>query len=320
MGYTRITNGYMTEMVVQNLLTNRNKLVDLQSQISSGKRITKPSDDVLSSISVVSTNSSLGKIDNYLKNLSNAKNELDVTEKTLSMALDSINRAKELTVQAANASAGPQELSAINAEIEQIIEQVKNFGNTKFGTNYIFGGFKTDSPPFGVPAAGEIEYTGSAYGSHEREVEINDGVTIAVNLSGDQVFGYYYTGDHDNNVVTPDTLDGQGLIRTLSMLSTELQAATPDKDVIRTRLDDLETDLNTVLNALSQVGSISTRIDLTQDSLENDKVNLTKIKSDAEDIDMAKAISDLQFQQTALEASLSVSAQIIQPSLLNFLG
>ena len=319
MVYTRITNGYMNEMVVQNLLTNRTKLVDLQSQISSGKRVNKPSDDVLAGISVVSANSSLSKIENYLKTLDNAQNELDVTEKTLSMSLDYINKAKELTIQAANASSGPQELSAINSEIEQIIEQIKNFGNTKFGTKYIFGGFQTDSPPFTVPAAGEVEYSGSPYGSHEREIEISEGVTTSINLSGDQVFGYYYTGDHDNDILTPDTLDGQGVLKTLTMLSNELQAANPDKDLVRERLSDLEDDLNNVLNCLSTVGSLATKISMTKESLEKDKVNMIQIKSNAEDIDLAKAISDLQFQQTALQASLKVSAEIIQPSLMNYM-
>lgn len=317
--YTRITNGYMNEAIVRNLLTNRNKLVELQSQISSGKRITKASDDVLAGISVVSTNNALSKIDNYLKTLNNAQNELDITEKTVSMALDYINKAKELTIQAANASSGPQELAAINAEIKQITDQVKDFGNTKFGTKYIFGGFKTDTPPFEVPATGEIEYTGSPHGNHEKEIEINDGITISVNLSGDQIFGCYYTGDHDGNSVTPDTLDGEGLLKTLSMLSAELEAADPDKNLIRERLNDLETDLNTVLNSLAKIGSLSTRIEKTKDSLESDKLNLIKIKSGAEDIDMAKAISDLQFQQTALQVSLQVSAGIIQTSLLNFI-
>lgn len=319
MPYTRITNGYMSESIINNLLLNRSKLVEMQEQISSGKRISKPSDDVVSAISVVSTNNALGKLENYLKNIENAQNELNVTDNILTTAIDSLQKAKELTVQALNASSGPQELEALNAEFQQIKEQIKNLANTKFGTKYIFGGLKTDAPPFEVPAAGEIQYTGSAYGSHQRNVEISDGVTVAINLSGDQIFGEYYTGDHDNDVLTPDTLDGQGLLKTLSIISEQLGSATPDKDIIRQGLADLDNDLQTILNAQAEIGGISSRVEMTKNSLENDKINLTKVKSNAEDIDLAKAISDLQFQQTSLETSLKVSSQIIQQSLLNYL-
>lgn len=319
MQYTRVTNGYMSEMVIQNLLTNRSKMVDLQAQISSGKRISKPSDDVIASISVVSANNSLGKIDNYLKNINNAQSELEVVDKALSSTVDEVHKATELTVQALNASSGNEELATINAQIKQIIEQVKSVGNTKFGNKFIFGGFKTDSAPFEVPATGEIQYTGSPSSNSQRNIEISDGVTVPVNISGDQVFGYYYTGDHDNNVATPDTLDGEGLLKTLTLLSNELVAANPDKAVIREQLANLENDLQTVVNAQTEMGSISNRIDSTKSFLEDDQININKIKSGAEDIDMAKAISDLQFQQTSLQASLQVSAQIIQPSLLNYL-
>ena len=73
MQYTRVTNSYTSDSVIRNLLSNRSKLVDTQTQISSGKRITKISDDVLAGVSVVSTNSSLGKINNYIKNIDSAQ-------------------------------------------------------------------------------------------------------------------------------------------------------------------------------------------------------------------------------------------------------
>ena len=320
MQYTRITNRYTSEDVVNNLLSNRSKLVDLQTQISSGKRITKASDDVLAGISVVSTNNSLGKIDNYLKNINNALGELEVTEKSLLTTIDSVQTTKELVVEALNATSGPDELKIFNSQIQQIIEQVKDLGNIKYGETYVFGGLQTETNPFTSPVAGEVIYTGSPDGSHERRIEISDGVTVPVNLSGDEVFGYYYNSDDDADPLTPDVLHKQGILGTLLSLSKELGAVNPDKDIIRQQLDSLDTDLQTILNAQSELGSLSSRIEMTKTNLEDNQINLTKIKSGAEDIDLAKTISELQFQQTALQASLQVSAQVIQPSLLNYLS
>jgi len=319
MQYTRITNRYTSESVVNNLLSNRSKLVDLQQQISSGKRIQIASDDVLAGISVVSANNSLGKLDNYLKNIDNAQSELDTADQALLTAIDSVHKTRELTIQALNASSGPQELTVINAQIKQIIDQIKDLGNTQYGTKFIFGGLKTEPTPFTGVVPGEVMYTGSADGSHERLTEISDGVTVPLNLSGEKLFGYCYTGDHDNNVLTPDTLDGQGLLKTLITLSAELGAANPDKTVIRQKLDDLEGNLQTLLEGQSQAGGLSGRLEMTRTNLQDSQLNLTKIKSGAEDIDIAKAISDYQYQQAALQASHQVSSKVIQPSLLDFM-
>jgi len=61
------------------------------------------------------------------------------------------------------------------------------------------------------------------------------------------------------------------------------------------------------------------RLEATKSKLEEDSVTFTKFKSNYEDIDLAKAISDMQFQQTALEASLSASAKVLQQSLLDYI-
>ena len=320
MQYTRITNRYTSESVVNNLLSNRSKLVDLQEQISSGKRISKPSDDVLAGISVVSTNNSLGKIENYLKSIDNAQGEIDTTENALLTTIDSIHKTRELTLQALNDTSGPEELKVINAQIKQIIEQVKDLGNTKYGTKFIFGGLQTEPTPFKSPTVGQIQYNGSSSGNYERKIEISDGVTVPINMDGGQVFGEYWTEDDDADPLTPDIIHQSGLLGTLISLSNELGATPADKDVIRQKLANLDTDLQTSLNAQAQMGSLSGRLEMTKTNLQDDQLTLTKIKSGAEDIDMAKTISELQFQQTALQASLQVSAQIIQPSLLNYMS
>jgi len=319
MEYTRITNRYTSESIINNLLSNRSKLVNLQEQISSGKRISKISDDVLASVSVVSTNNSLGKIENYLKNINNAQGEIDVAENALLTTIESLHTVKELTIQALNDTSGAEELAVINAQIKQIIQQVKDLGNTKYGEKFVFGGLQIEPTPFTAPTEGEVQYNGSSSTNYQRKIEISDGVTVPINLDGGQIFGECYTADWDSNAGTADTLDGNGLLKTLITLSEELGTVPADKSVIRGKLDNLETDLQTLLNSQAQIGSLSSRLEMTKTNLEENQINLKKIKSGAEDIDMAKAISDLQYQQTALQASLQVSAQVIQPSLLDYL-
>ncbi len=316
----RITSGYMYSSVLNNLFINRDLLVDLQTKIASGKEFNKASEDVFSATTVINTNASMNKINTYLTNINNAKSELETADKALLTTLDSVHKTRELTVQALNLTSGEDEMVLIGEQVEQLIEQVKSLANTKYGQKYIFGGQVTGTAPFtDGPNTGEIQYNGSKDGSGARQIEIAEGVFIDVNLNGDDVFGYYYTGDHDKDGATPDTLEGQGLLQTLVTLREELRAGNQDKDVINQKLADLDTDLGTLLEAQSTLGGILERLDVTEQIHEDDLINLTKTKSDAQDVDLAEAISDLTFQETVLQASLAVSARVIQPSIMNYI-
>lgn len=315
--YTRITNRLMNDNVIESLLMNRSKLNDLQEQISSGKKVSKVSDNPTDAVDILSSQTSLDQIDSYIKNIDSANSELDVADKTILSVIDSVHRASELTVQASNASNGPAELSAINDEIKQIIDSVKQAGDTQFGSKYIFGGRVTETPPFqstGTP--GEIKYTGTpGTGNYQRQVEISQGITVDLNLPGDEVFGQYYTSSPG----PPPVITGNGLINTLTTLSQELSAATPNYDNIRSKIGDLDKDLSTLLDAQAKIGGNMARLDMTKTKLSDDQILFTKSKSGLEDIDLAKSVSDLSFQESTLQASLSVGAKVVQSSLLDYM-
>jgi flagellar hook-associated protein 3 FlgL len=322
MPYQRITNNYINSSVMNNLINNRELLIDLQKKISSGKEIENPSENVFSAATIMRSDTSLGKIETYLKSINSAKSEIDASDSTIQNTLESIHKSRELVVQALNATSGDTEMNLIGNEIEQIRQQIVEAGNTKFGSTYLFSGQSTTTVPF-QPGMnpGEIEYKGSTDGTPGRSMEIADGITVQVNLSGDDVFGYYYTDDNGTPAnPLDDTVKSKGLLGSLPTLSKELALPNPDKEKLRQQLANLDTDLNTLLSAQSTLGGLSSRLDITQKVHEDNKINITEIKSGVQDVDMAKAISDLSYQQTALQASLQVSASVIQPSLLNYLS
>jgi flagellar hook-associated protein 3 FlgL len=315
--YTRMTNRLMSDNVINTLLTNRSKLNEIQEQISSGKKVSKPSDDPSGAITILSDNDNLLQIEQYLKNIDSANSELDVASQSISSAVDVVQRAKELTVQAANTTNGSSELSSINDEIKQLIDQIKDLGNTKFGNIYIFGGCVTQDAPFQSPSDGQVQYTGTpSSGNYQRKIEVSNGVTVDLNISGDALFGQYYEDDS----TSPPTVVGNGLLNTLTTLSQALSADPPDYNNIRSKTDDLDNDLSTLTDAQAKLGGTQSRLDITKSKLEDDQTTYTKGKSSVEDIDLAKSISDMSFQQSALQASLSVGAQVLQSSLLEYLS
>jgi len=319
--FTRVTTRALNDNVLQSVYQNQSKLNNLQQQISTGKKIDSASDDPTAAIDILKANSDLNKTAIYNQNVDYATSETEAVDKILSSVTDTIQRIKELTVQASNATSGPTELKSINAEIQQLAQTLKDAGNTKFGDKYIFAGAATETVPFTENAAtGEMLYNGTpSAGDYKRTVEISKGTTIDVNLSGEDVFGYYKLIPPVFPAVDP-TVDGKGLFNTVTTLSQELAKDPADYDAIRSKIDGLDTSLDTVLNARAKIGGVAMRLDMTKSKLGDDEISYTKVKSAAEDIDMVKVISDLSFQETAYKASLQVGAQIIQPSLLNYMS
>lgn len=318
--YTRVTTRALNDNIIQNLLVNRSKLNDLQEQISTGKKISKASQDASAALQIMNTRTSIEQTDNYVKNIEYASSEVDLTSSVIQKAIDTVQRAKELTVQAANGTNSTDQLQMISKEIDQLLQTVKDIGNTQFGSTYIFGGVNTQTAPYTEAVTGEIKYNGtvSTDPSCQRNVEISPGVIVPMNVAGDAVFGEYYTTPPVPPATTPVD-NGKGLIMTLSKLSQELKNTPPVMDNIRSKITDLTTDMNTLLNVQAQVGGVSSRLTMTKNALQDNSISLTAFKNNAEGIDLAKAISDYKFQETALQSSLSVSAKSIQSSLLDYM-
>jgi flagellar hook-associated protein 3 FlgL len=88
---------------------------------------------------------------------------------------------------------------------------------------------------------------------------------------------------------------------------------------IRTRIDELTVDLNTILSKQAIIGSISNRLELTQGRIDERKAVLTQQYATIQDIDMPETIANLNQQQNMFEASLSITGRLMQTSLLDYL-
>jgi flagellar hook-associated protein 3 FlgL len=311
MTYMRLTTKLLNDNVVNNLYMNRAKLDDLNEQLATGKKITKPSEDPNSAINIMSAKTSNDQIERYMSNVDEANSELSMADQTITQTVDIIQRAKELATEASNATSGSTGLASINAEIEQLIQQVKSIANTKYGSKYIYGGQVTETPPYSQSTNGDIVYNGTpSDGNYQRKIEIGENITIDTNVAGDSIFGQYVAGDSTKQ---------SGLIGTLTNLSNNLKAATPNYDDIRSNLDNLDKDLNNFLSVQATVGGTMSRLTMTKSKLEDDSLTFQKVRTDAEGVDLSKVISDISYQETTLQASLKVGAKITQYSIMDYM-
>lgn len=304
----RVTNAMMSRSLVGTLGDLDERMVTAQRQISTGLRITKPSDDPLAAQRAINLRGALEGAQQHQRNAQDAQGWLQTSDDALSQVNDLVQRVRELTVQGASDSAGPQARQSIALEIDQLTKQVKQTANATYQGAYVFSGTATQTPPYTdnpTPPATADTYQGNTATIAR---SIGPGVSVPITTDVSSLLG---SGGSDGK-----------LIATLNAIKAHLTSGTStDADALRTTdLHDLDANLDALNMSRATAGSVLNRISAAQTRLGDVESTTNKLLSDAQDTDIAKSILDLTNQQNAYQAALKTGAQLIKPSLLDFLN
>lgn len=218
---------------LQDLNVNLNQT---QEQISTGKRVNRPSDDPVAAARILKLDQEVGRIETYQRNVGLAENRLQQEESSLSSMIDIIQRVRELTVQAGNGSLSAQDRQSISAELKQRLEELASQANTQDSSgSYIFSGFQGDSPAFAKSVDGKWVYQGD---EGQRNLEIDEGVNVAISDHGKELFvnvpsdgPTFFTESHADN-------SASARISTGAVLDPERVASLSPDDLVVTIQDD----------------------------------------------------------------------------------
>ena len=142
----RVTQSMLSNNMLRNLNTSNSKMGKLQEQLSSGSKLTRPSDDPVASVKGMGYRTPLVKNAQYTRNMNEVNSWLDASDESLGQVGSALQRVQELVTQAANSTNTTDDREKMKKEIEQIREQIKDIANSKIGDNYIFSGTKTTTP------------------------------------------------------------------------------------------------------------------------------------------------------------------------------
>ena len=150
----RVTNQMMSTSYLRDLNKNLNNLNKLQTQLTTGKEISKPSDNPFKTARIMQMYSEISANKQYNENIKDTISWLDTTDTALNQLTNTTQRIRELMVSSGNASYGSDERKAIKDEINELISQTAQILNTSYDGKYVFGGSKTISKPVGVEVDG----------------------------------------------------------------------------------------------------------------------------------------------------------------------
>jgi flagellar hook-associated protein 3 FlgL len=325
----RVGENSTLNTVKDTLNRSRLRMNELQKQNSTMKRVNTPSDDPVGNVKLMSIRNESLDNSQFEKNANLAKTFLNYTDSSLEEVTNLLVRAKELALgQASSAANGPESRVMVAEEIRNIMQEVSAISNRRLGERFIFGGYRTNAPPF----EGDGKYSGD---NGLITVEVQKDVFVGMNIPGDEIFLGMKKNKLPNrapgsegevgaspelamgSAVADPSISNENIFRALDALRVGLM--TNDVDLIRSTLEPLDKIRDRVITTRAQVGARTAGIDTAIANMGKKNVFNAELQSNIEDSDIIQVVSDMAREETVLRASLQASNKLIQPTLLDFL-
>ena len=295
----RITHLAVTQTALLGLNNNLASVAKLQQQLTSGKLISSPSDSPTGTNKALQIRQDQSAVQQFGKNISDGQSWLDATDTALNTAIGQVQRVRALTVKALNEGAtSTSSQKAIAVEVAALRESLLGVANSSINDRALFGGvtqgsaaYSADGTYIGAPPVGE--------GITRR---VSNADRIRIDVTGAEAFG------------TPGPDD---LFALIGKIATDVEG---DPDALSGDLEARDVALDRLLGAVAAVGARSARMEAAGQVNTDLQLTLASQLVDVEDIDLAKTIMELNQTEVGYKAALQATAQVIQPTLVDFLA
>jgi len=163
-----------------------------QSQLSTGKKLQRASDNPAAMAQVNALNAQLSASQQQVSNGNAVTSLLQLEQNALNNATTALQSARDLAVEANNSDLNTTERQGIVAQLQQLQQSLLAAANSRdAGGNYLFGGTASTAPPF-VQGGGAVSYVGN---DQVNQVQIGPDQSVSVGDAGSSVFMNLPTGN-----------------------------------------------------------------------------------------------------------------------------
>ena len=302
-------------MRVPNLMNNAQSLLDLQrikqqysetvQQLSSGKAIVNIGDDPAGNAQVLNYQANIDMNSEYISQANTATSLLQSSSSILTTMGNDLNRLLELGQEGLASGTSATSQSAIANEVDAMRTNLISLGNTQVQGKYIFAGTNTTVVPFVDNAAKTVATYNGNNGSIN--LDVAPSVSVATNIPGSTLF----FGPSGQGSAT-DILAQAAALR--DALNTNNTAA------IQTAYDNLQA-ISAQLNvSVATLGDRENGVTAAQNGLSAFNQNLTTLQSSVASVDYPTAITQLNQESVAEQATLSTMAKSNAKTLFDYLA
>lgn len=287
----------------------QSSLARSQAQLAAGKQIVKPSDAPDQAATIQRLKSLMARQDSYAKTLESVQTRLQEEESALQSVSTLMTRVKELSIQAANDTMGPNDRKLVALEINGLRDQILSMANAQDSTgNFLFAGSRVSQPAFSANGAGSPVYQGD---QTRMRVAVGDQRSVQVNRPGSEAFVRVVRTGADG------VSQGVGFFEVMDQLATAVMSS--DRVGMQRAIGETDALQNGLSLALAQVGTDMTVVSAQTDVLDETRLSLKTTLSKVEDLDYAEAITQMNKQMLSLEAAQASFGKMSKLNLFDYI-
>jgi flagellar hook-associated protein 3 FlgL len=287
--------------IQQNIVSLYSDLNQMQEKVSSGKNFNSPSDDPVAMVNSLGLSDTLAQIQQYQTNMNTANEWLSTSETALNQVSQLAASAQQIAAQFSSGSQSADVQTEAESQVDGLIDEAIDLGNTQLNGKYIFAGYQTATTPFADSGSGATEtVVYQADPTNDFNVQIGPNETVTAGKNGQTVF-------MDSNLFT-------------SLIGLKQAIANNDQTAIQQEATNLQGATDYLNAQVSDVGIRQSQLQTQGQMFTQVSTNLQNQLGDLENVDYNQAILEMQQKQTAYNVALETAAQISQVSLLNYLN
>ena len=309
----RVTSNTFPNTLVGQLSQLASRQNRLQSEATTGQRITLPEDDPSAMRRILDLQAEAKSVGQYGQNISSLTEQAQANYEAMRGLKRISDRAGELATLA-DGTKSPEELQIYAIEVTQLLKEAVALANTKFQGDYIFGGTLSNQKPFELTTDTDEIVTGvTCHGNASvAKTEIAKGVTLSV-----QALGANPTGSGPRGLLV-DSRFGADFFNHLIALQDHLMAGDSDT-IASTDLGQLRADEDNLLIHFGNNGAVQAQLEAMSSMSGKRGDTLEGLVSQEADADLAETLVRLTQTQNAYTAALQSGARILNTTLLDYL-
>ncbi|MCZ2403331.1 flagellar hook-associated protein FlgL [Paenarthrobacter sp. Z7-10] len=301
---SRVTNQTIMASAQRNLQSSAAQLAKAQSQAMSLKVMDRPSDNPMAAAASLQVRAQAAAADQYGRNIDNGTSWLATIDTAMSNTNSLLNQVRDLTVQGGNGSLNQAAKDVLAGQLDSLKTDLLNQANTKFMGRNVFAGNSDATAAFvqtSAPGTGTstVTYTGTPGAIVERR--IGPDTTVRVDADGDAIFGSKGAAG--------------SVFSLLDSIASDLRKGLDPT----AHLTEVDARMTTVRGQQADMGARQAQILKAKDTNVELQGSLEANRAGIEDLDLGKAILDLQLQQVNYQAALAVTAKVLPQTLMDFL-
>lgn len=303
----RLSDKLRTKRVIDNFRSNSSEITKLTEEISSGKKVIKPTDDPALYSKLVKYRDTEFFNSINIDNSESAIDNLELYENKIDNLNEVVKNLRQLVLEAGNSATFEQFRDEYITRLDSIMESALLVGNSKLKGEYMFSGSKTDTIPFEVVKDADGNISSIAYNGDNQsyKVSADESTDIEVDLTGRTLF-------------MGKAGMGQDLFDEIISLRNDMQSGSAVENY-DDHLNNIDNILQRVIDKRGEIGSNVEHLEMVGEFLTNFEYSLQEQSADIEGVDMAEAITNLMNYQNIYRASMEVASRMDSMSFLDYI-